>query len=203
MPDHAIIYDCEFLVSDGAMQRFWNGPRDPDPQVVQIGACKLALTPPYDIIDTFVAYISPIDRTGAPVLLDDLFTRLTGIAQETIDADGQPYPVAMDAFDTFSHGAQFWSWGKDELNLLGTAALIHGIAPPIPAARFANACDLLLAAGVPYDTVTGLRSHTMLAHFGLTAAAGRAYDALADSSQVTHVLQHLLTTGDLCPSDFT
>jgi len=39
----AIIYDCEFLVSDGAQQRFWCGPTDPDPVIAQIGAVRLDL----------------------------------------------------------------------------------------------------------------------------------------------------------------
>lgn len=203
MSDHAIIFDCEFLVSEGALQRFWNGPRDPDPQVVQIGACKLSLTPPYDVIDTFMAYISPIGRDGNAVLLDEVFINLTGVTQAQIDNLGKPYVEALSAFDHFSAGAPFWSWGKDELNLLGTGSMINGVTSPIPLNRFHNATNLLIASGVPYDIAVTLRSHTMLAHFGLTAPAGRAHDALADATQVTQVLQHLLTKGDLCPSDFT
>lgn len=175
---HAIVFDCEFLVAAGAMQRFWNGPRDPDPQVVKIGACKLSLSGDFEIFDTFMAYISPIDR------------------------DGQPYGEALSAFDAFSQGAPLWSWGKDELNLIGTGAMIHHIAPPIPLARFFNATNLLLAAGVPYDVAVTLRSHTMLDHFGLDAPKGRAHDGLADATQVAQVLQHLLATGALAPPDF-
>ena len=40
---HTIMFDCEFLVTEGAYRRFWCGPYDPDPIVVQIGALKLDL----------------------------------------------------------------------------------------------------------------------------------------------------------------
>lgn len=207
---HAIVFDCEFLVDDGALQRFWNGPRDPDPQVVQIGACKLSLEGDFDILDTHLSYITPIGRDGAPVPLAPLFTQLTGITQDTLDRKGQDYAEALAAFDLFSDGAPLWSWGKDELNLIGTGAMIHNIAPPIPLTRFRNAVNLLLAAGVAYDTATALRSHTMLDHFGLTAPktdpkggpVGRAHDALADATQVAGVLQHLLRDHRLTAADF-
>ena len=39
----AIIFDCEFLVIEGAPQNFWCGPFDPDPVIAQIGAAKLDL----------------------------------------------------------------------------------------------------------------------------------------------------------------
>ena len=199
----AVFYDCEFLVDDGAPQRFWNGPRDPDPQVVQIGACRMSLTEPFVISDPFVAYIAPRDRRGDPLPLPPLFTGLTGITQATVDAEGTDYTTAMARFDGFAEGADLWSWGKDELNLIGTGCMVHNVAPPIPLSRFRNACELLLAAGVTYETVTGLRSNTLLAHFGLTDDPSRAHDARSDARQVALVVRHLLLEGRLSPTDVT
>nr|WP_275078093.1 hypothetical protein [Pseudovibrio sp. W64] len=37
----AVVFDCEFLTSEGAQRRFWCAPFDPDPVIAQIGAVKL------------------------------------------------------------------------------------------------------------------------------------------------------------------
>ncbi|MGO7565672.1 exonuclease, partial [Rhizobium johnstonii] len=54
--------------------------------------------------------------------------------------------------DIFSGGARFWSWGKDELNMLAISCYVAGIHPSIPARRFDNAVKLLVAAGKCSET---------------------------------------------------
>jgi hypothetical protein len=146
--------------------------------------------------------VQAVDRFGQPTSLHPAFTRLTGITQEAVDAQGLPLGPALAAFDAFTAGATIWSWGKDELNLMAISTWIAGIPAPIAPQRFGNACSLLLRAGVPLDTVQSLRSHTLCAHFGLTPPEGRAHDALFDAQSVATVLQHLLATHHLTPADF-
>jgi hypothetical protein len=66
--------------------------------------------------------------------------------------------------------------------------------------RFGNAAALLLKAGVPLDTLHGLRSHRIAAHFSLPPEP-QEHDGLADARAVARVLSHLLSEGRLAPSD--
>ncbi len=197
---HTILFDCEFLSAEGAPRRQWCGPFDPDPTVVQIGAVRLDLTAPFPVLKVFQAVIRPVDRLGAAVVPDPSFTALTGLDAAVL-ASGQGLEQALQGFAAFCGGARIWSWGKDELNLMAITTYVAGIVPPIPARQFGNACTLLIRAGVPYEAVQTLRSHTLCAHFGLTPPAGRAHDALHDALSLATAVQHLLISGRLLPAD--
>lgn len=196
---HALIFDCEFLTAPGAPQRFWCGPHDPDPVVAQIGAVKLGLEGDFPILDTFRAPVVPRDRHGARIPLDPLFIRLTGIDEAAIDAEGLELAQALARFDAFSEGARLWSWGKDEFNLIAISCHVQGLAPPIPAARFANAAGLLMQAGMPLEDIHKTRSNTLAAYFELDHPPLRAHDALDDARAVGFVIRHLLRQGRLAP----
>ncbi|MCE3519180.1 hypothetical protein LXJ58_31015, partial [Escherichia coli] len=81
---------------------------------------------------------------GNRYALDPFFTKLTGITDETMEAEGVPLQDALAGVDRFSNGARFWSWGKDELNMVAISCYVAGIQPPIPAGRFDNAVKLLI-----------------------------------------------------------
>ncbi len=179
--DAVVILDCEFLTVDGAPRRFWCGPFDPDPTVVQIGAVRLGLGESFPILDPFEALIQPVDRHGARVVPDPVFTSLTGITAQRIGSEGQSVRSALPNFAAIAGDAIIWSWGKDELNLMAISPWIAGIPAPLPASRFGNACSLLLKAGEPYDEVQTLRSHTLCARFNLAPPDGTAHDARHDA----------------------
>lgn len=199
--DHVVVFDTEFLTNADSFKRMWMGPHDPDPIVVQIGAVRLALDGNFAIKASFSQLVLPVDRFGQPLSLHPAFTRLTGIDEQALLSTGLPLANALSAFDAFSEGAPFWSWGKDELNLLAISTWIAGISAPIPARRFGNACNLLLRAGEPLAAVQALRSHSLCAHFGLSRPEGQAHDATHDARSVATALQHLLTTGRLSAAD--
>lgn len=199
---NAILYDVEFLVSPGAPQRFWCGPRDPDPVIAQIGAVKIALAGDFEIIDTYMTIVRPKDRFGAPAAIDPFFSTLTGLTAERIAKDGVPLAQALDRLKDFADETVMWSWGKDEINMIAISCYLEGIAPPIPARQFGNACRLLLKAGMPYDDLIKTRSNTLAAYFGLPSDH-TAHDALGDAMSVTDVVRHLLHTGALQPGDFS
>lgn len=199
---HAVIFDCEYLVVEDAQRRFWCGPHDPDPVVAQIGAVKLGLRDDFPILDRLRLYVQPRDRHGRDYAIDPFFTRLTGITPETIASVGMPLQEAIAAFDRFADGAGLWSWGKDELNLMAISCYVAGIAPTIPAARFDNACKLLLKAGMPDDDMKQTRSNQLADYYGIDHPPLQGHDALDDALSVAYALQHLLRTGKLTADAF-
>lgn len=65
-----------------------------------------------------MVYVVPIDHNGDRYALDPFFTKLTGITEENIETEGISLSEALVRVDDFSDGARFWSWGKDELNMV-------------------------------------------------------------------------------------
>lgn len=198
----AIVFDCEFLTAEGSPSRFWCGPYDPDPVVVQIGVVKLGLEDAFPIMDTMRTYVVPTGRTGNRISLDPFFTRLTGITEDSIDRNGVPLSQALENTKAFSDGARLWSWGKDEFNMMAISCYVEGFAPPIPATQFGNACDLLLKAGMPYEDLNTTHSNTLAAYYKIDHPDLRGHDALDDALSVAYVVQHLLGTGALVPAHF-
>ena len=197
--DHVVFYDIEHLTIADSPSRFWNGPQDPDPTVVQIGAVRLSCESPFDFGETLDLVVVPRDRFGARAALSPFFTDFTGITEARIDRDGLSLEDAYRRLDEFSAGSRLYAWGKDELNLMAVSAYVHGITPTLPIGRFASACDLLLASGVSLDETSRLRSHTILAHFGLKSEGERDHDGLSDARCVARAVQHLLRSGRLDP----
>ncbi len=126
----AIIFDCEFLCIEGSQRRFWCAAADPDPVIAQIGAVRLGLEGAFPLLDRYKAYVLPIDRFGEKYSLDPYFTDLTGITEENIATKGLTLQEALSGLDSFSDGARFWSWGKDELNMVAISCYIAGIRLP-------------------------------------------------------------------------
>lgn len=198
----AIIFDCEYLVSDGAQSRHWCGPYDPDPVVVQIGAVRLDLAGPHDLQGEFEAIIRPRDRHGRPSDIPGTFVDLTGISPERVNREGRPLAEVLADLVAFVGRARLWSWGKDEFNLMAISCYVEGIVPPLPSTRFENACKLLLRAGMPYDDIRKTRSGDLAGYFGLSETAPQRHDGLADARSVARALQHLLRIGRLSAGDF-
>lgn len=198
----AIIFDCEFLVTENAQRRFWCGPHDPDPVIAQIGAVKISLNDNFEFIDTFKIYIKPVDRFGDRYTLDPFFTKLTGITQQTIDNAGVSLLDANQQLREFADDAKLWSWGKDELNMMAISCYIAGIEPSLPAQKFDNACRLMLAAGMPYEEIKRTRSNALADYFGLEHPPLKGHDALDDALSVAYVIQHLLREKLLSKADF-
>ncbi|MBG0509368.1 exonuclease domain-containing protein [Agrobacterium sp. MOPV5] len=198
----AIIFDCEFLCLEGSQRRFWCAAHDPDPVIAQIGAVRLGLEGDFPLLGTYKAYICPVDRHGGRYAIDPFFTRLTGITGEIIEAEGVLLQEALSSFDSFTEGAQCWSWGKDELNMVAISCYVAGIQPPIPAGRFDNAVKLLLAAGMPVEDLAKTPSNRLADYYGVEHPPLQGHDALDDTLSVSYTLQHLLRGGKLTPEAF-
>lgn len=198
----AIIFDCEFLCIEGSQRRFWCAAHDPDPVIAQIGAVKLGLENEFPILETYKAYVRPIDRFGTRYVLDPYFTDLTGITNAVIETEGVMLRDALSGIDRFSGGARFWSWGKDELNMMAISCYIAGIEAPIPAHRFDNAVKLLLAAGMPIEDLAKTPSNKLADYYNVEHPPLQSHDALDDALSVSYTLQYLMETGKLRPEVF-
>ncbi|MGV2021086.1 3'-5' exonuclease [Agrobacterium sp. 22-223-1] len=198
----AILFDCEFLCLEGSQRRFWCAAHDPDPVIAQIGAVRLGLEGDFPLLGTYKTYICPVDRHGERYAIDPFFTGLTGITGEIIEAEGVPLQEALSSFDSFTEGAQCWSWGKDELNMVAISCYVAGIQPPIPAGCFDNAVKLLLAAGMPVEDLAKTPSNRLADYYGVEHPPLQGHDALDDALSVSYTLQHLLRGGKLTPEAF-
>lgn len=198
----AIVFDCEFVCLEGSQRRYWCAAHDPDPVIAQIGAVKLGLEDDFPILDTFMAYVVPKDRFGQRYLLDPFFTKLTGISNEDIEKHGISLPQALADLDQFSEGARFWSWGKDELNMVAISCYVAGVKPPIPAIRFDNAVKLLLSAGMPFEDLARTPSNKLSEYYGVDHPPLRGHNARDDALSVAYTLQHLLRLQKLDASAF-
>lgn len=198
----AIILDCEFLCLEGSQRRFWCAAIDPDPVIAQIGAVRLGLEGDFPILDTFRSYVRPVDRFGQQYALDPFFTKLTGITEADMQAEGVSLAEGLTAVDRFSEGSRFWSWGKDELNMVAISCYVAGIEPSIPATRFDNAVKLVIAAGMPVEDIGRTPSNKLVDYYGVEHPPLREHDALGDALSVAYALQHLLRTEKLRPEVF-
>ncbi|TGQ72795.1 MAG: exonuclease domain-containing protein [Mesorhizobium sp.] len=198
----AIIFDCEFLCLEESQRRFWCAANDPDPVIAQIGAVRLGLEDDFPLLGTHKAYVRPIDRFGERYTLDPFFTELTGITENNIEAEGVGLGEALADVDRFSEGARFWSWGKDELNMIAISCYVAGIPPSIPATRFDNAVKLLIAAGMPIEDLAKTPSNKLADYYGVDHSPLQGHDALDDALSVTYTLQHLMKAGKLRPDVF-
>ncbi len=193
----AVIFDCEFLCIEGSQRRFWCAAIDPDPVIAQVGAVKLGLEGDYPILDTYKAYVRPIDRHGKRYPLDPYFTNLTGITEQNIEAEGVALKDALSGIESFSEGVRLWSWGKDELNMVAISWYITGIQAPIPADRFDNAVKLLIAAGMPIEDLAKTPSNKLADYYRVEHPPLQGHDALDDALSVSYTLQYLLKSGKL------
>lgn len=198
---YTLIFDCEFLTAEGSPSRFWCGPYDPDPVVAQIGVAKIGLEGDFPLLDTLRIYVIPRDRHGEQFLLDPFFTKLTGITEENLEQDGLPLNEALARVQNFASGARLWSWGKDEFNMVAISCYLEGLAPPIPATQFGNACALMLLAGMPYEEIKKTRSNQLADYFKIEHPPLQGHDALDDALSVAYVIQALLQQKKLKPSD--
>lgn len=197
-----VLFDCEFLCLEGSQARFWCAAEDPDPVIAQIGAVQLGLEADFPLLQTYRAFVRPVDRFGRDYRLDEFFTALTGITEADIQEHGVCLEQALAGFDRFAAGSSCWSWGKDELNMVAISCYVAGIAPPIPAHRFDNAVKLMVAAGMPREDIARTRSDRLADYFGVEHPPLQAHDALGDALSMGYALQHLLRTGRLSPEAF-
>lgn len=196
-----VVFDCEYLAVDGSQARFWSGPQDPDPVVIQIGAVRIELEGDFAISGVLQELILPFDRHGKRYQLDPYISRLTGIENCALDERGLPLSQVLEKLRAFAQGCRLWSWGKDEFLLLALSCFVQSIEPSIPARRFGNLKSILMKSGMPPVELPRIQSGQLASHYGVAPTSLRAHDGLDDALSLAHVARHLLSVGALAPSD--
>lgn len=177
-----IIYDLELTSWEGALARRWSGP-DEFPEIVQIGAVKIADAAGYLEIESFARLIRP---TRNPVL-SDYFVDLTGITQNDVDTRGVPFADALSAFAQLVGTSRAFANGMDDQWVAANCAL-HEIENPFQPAALVNLRPQLRQA---FGAAAKITSSALPALLG-QANPGRAHDALADARAIAMMVRHLL-----------
>jgi inhibitor of KinA sporulation pathway (predicted exonuclease) len=183
-----VVYDLEFTAWDGSMARRWLGPGEYK-EVVQIGAVKV--TSAFSPIERFDCLVRP--RLN-PVL-SDYFEKLTGVTNAAVAGRGVDFDEAYRSFMSFAGSLPVIAFGRDDLVLIENLRLygLHTV-PSLPPVvdirpwliengidiRGLHACDVGLAAGVPFD--------------------GHTHDALADAASVAAGIKALVARGAAPPA---
>ncbi len=179
-----VIYDLEVTTWEGTLARRWGGPNE-FPEIVQIGAVKLAGGSDHAELESFNWLVRPLRN---PVL-SRYFIDLTGITQEAVDTKGVTFPEALQAFKRFVAGCGAFSNGGDDLWLAANCTL-HGLANPFQPADLVNIGPYL---GQVLDGSSHVDSNELPTLVG-SINPGRSHDALADARAIATAVRHLLAT---------
>jgi DNA polymerase III epsilon subunit-like protein len=195
--NQVIIFDCEWLTDNGAWERSNCGPYDPDPQIVQLGAIRIALNPELTILQQFNQYVRPRTRTGEQHVIPEFFSEFTGITKEKIAKDGKNFSEVIDDFLSFSNQADcFWSWGKDEL-AIAKSCYLSKLTFPIAPDLFGNISKIFLKAVMPLSDILKTNSGRLAQYYGLSLNNHNEHNALCDVLSIHASLKHLSDLGKL------
>lgn len=145
LPREFIIFDTEYTAWEGSHERKWSGPSE-HREIVQIGAIRVQG-------ETLTETDEPFDMLVKPVLnptLSPFFTKLTGIAQETVERSGTDFPSAIQRFAAWSGKLPLASWGNDPMVLAENCHLSR-IPFPFRPERFFDIRTVFGAAGIRAD----------------------------------------------------
>ena len=184
-----IIFDLEWTTWPDFWKYDWKLPGK-YPEIVQIGAVKLAAPQGFTETASFDALVRPARNP----ILSDYFIDLTGITQEMVDRDGVPFADALAAFAAFiGAAADIASNGNDSEIVIENCGL-SGIPVPACFGRSIDLhADLSRLVGVAEKSFFSAHLPELL---GLPAE-GAAHDALADARAIAAALRHLHAAGRL------
>lgn len=130
----------------------------------------------------FSAFIKPRHNP----ILSDYFINLTGIKQEIIEQRGVDFMVAIEKFSSWAGSYNLYSYGSDDIWLVGNCRLI-GIKFPFERHRFFDIRDVFKKFGIEAENYT---SGTIVKAFG-KEPTNRAHDALNDARIIIDALKEL------------
>jgi len=159
----AIIYDLEYTTWAGASERHWSG-KDEYREIIRIGAISIDLDSlqEIEVLDVFV-------KLSINPNLSDYCTKLTGITDEQIQAEGIEIHDALHKFGDFVGGRNTFSYGGDILiifenmrlnNIVFDARTLQGDRPIVvndynqtDSCHESNAVEVILYGSGHWNTI--------------------------------------------------
>jgi hypothetical protein len=138
-----VVFDLEWTAWEGSLARSWSGPGEYR-EVIQVGAVRLDAVR-FERLAVFDRLVRPVRN---PVL-SDYITRLSGLTNERMLAEGVSLDAALAEFAAFVGDRPIWCNGGDAAVLRENCAL-QAIACPVDTERIGNVRPLLArATGLP------------------------------------------------------
>ncbi len=182
-----VVYDLEYTAWEGSRAAGWSRPGEYR-EIIQIGAVRLNPAADFAAADSLDLVVRPRRN---PVL-SDYVTRLTGLTQQRIDAEGIDVAAALARLAGFGGtAARFVSNGRDA-EVVAENCRLAGIADPLEGRTADLSPALMDAAG----SALHVDSCDLSRVFGLGLDLP-AHDGLADARAVAAALVHLHRAGRL------
>jgi inhibitor of KinA sporulation pathway (predicted exonuclease) len=176
-----IVMDLELTAWEGSLAADWTRPGEYK-EIVQIGAVRLA--PDLSEVGAFSQYVRPAINP----ILSCYFTNLTGITQQTVEAEGVDFPSAMRDFADFAKGAAAIASNGPDGEVMIENCRLSGIDCPINGASFRNIRKDLGRALALGDQ--GTDSFALCTLIG-RQTVGRAHDGLSDARSIAAALRFI------------
>lgn len=180
LPNEFIVFDMEWTAWEGSQDRGWDGP-DEYREIYDIGAV-LVTGDDFTMQETYHQLV----KLEIVPTLPAFSTKLTGITQTQIDADGIPFSEMVPAFKRFAGDRPIYCWGIDGERLAENCEL-KKVPNPFPATQFRNMRDVFSAQGVPADEYM---SSTIVQYFG-EVNTHTAHQGLDDAQNIVEALRLL------------
>lgn len=183
-----VLFDLEFTAWEGSMDRGWSEDWE-FREIIQIGAVRVKDNATFSEIDRMICYVTP---TRNPVL-SDYIKDLTGIDQETLDAEGFDFSEALAVFLNFCNDARMVLCYDGDPDVLKENVILNGLKKPEWPEFGALAPSLGNRLGHEFAKST---SYGMQKLVGIDAS-GREHDAMDDSLAMVAALRVLRADGKI------
>ncbi len=177
-----VIFDLEYTSWSGSGAWGWSRPSE-HREIVQIGA--VLVDPGADLAE--LGWFNVLVRPQLNPLLSEHFTTVTGIRQDHVDAKGQDFQTAAQAFARFSAPSSVILANGDDGGVLLDNCRLLGLPPVIERDLFIDVRPMLIEL-FGYNSIT--LDSGRLARLVGAPSAGPDHDGLADARSVGAALRH-------------
>ena len=184
--DKLVVFDTEFTTWEGALERNWSGPNE-HREIVQLAAQKIDLKHEI-VVDSYEQLVRPRINPR----LSEYFQDLTGIQQQTVEAEGVDFQEMFEVFDAWAGDHDRFAYGRcaDEpadVEVLQENIALYELPLLLDEQRYGNLASVYQGVGI--DTAR-YNSGKIYQAFGL-ALAGHEHNAMHD---VNSLVQSLFAT---------
>jgi hypothetical protein len=168
-----VVYDLEWTAWEGSLAQNWSGPGEYR-EIIQIGAVRLDAVS-FDQLAVFDRLVLPIRN---PVL-SDYITKLSGLTNERMRAEGVSLKTALAEFEVFVGDRPLWCNGADAA-VLRDNCVIQSFPCPIATESIGNLRPLLArATDLPASRLVSCELPALLGIYPVRDRHTGAGDAIA------------------------